>query len=234
MVLDEPSETTRLPAWAAVPRVAVPPDTVKFVPTVAEPSTVRLSTPAPEFCRARVVLAPSTRSKLVVPAEVLCSVAELSSIDDPERVVIAPELPMLVAAVPVVFIVVAPSILVVDAEFPMAMVPEFEVAPILVFDEPVALILVVPRIVSPPVPWIKPVPELTPTAVTAPVLDTWKASPVPANKVPETSRLPVIKVSLPAGAIVKSPAAVVISPPFTAKSPLRVELPVTASVPPIV
>jgi hypothetical protein len=53
-------------------------------------------------------------------------------------------------------------------------------APMLVTPDPVLLILVVPVMVSPPVPWRSPVPELTPTAVTAPAPVTEKLVPVMA------------------------------------------------------
>lgn len=45
--------------------------------------------------------------------------------------------------------------------------------PIVVPALPLALMLVVPVRVAPPVPCIKPLPEFTPTAVTAPALLTW-------------------------------------------------------------
>ena len=38
---------------------------------------------------------------------------------------------------------------------------------------PVAAKVTLPETLSPPVPWICPEPELTPTAVTAPVEETW-------------------------------------------------------------
>ena len=123
------------------------------VPTVTLPSTVRLATPAPEFCNASVVLELSTRSSAVVPAAVRDSVAVLSRIDEPASVSVAPELPIPVVAVPLVLIVVAPSTVVVEAEFPIATVP-VEV-PVLIFvlkfDE--ALIdVVAPDIVAPRLP----------------------------------------------------------------------------------
>ena len=55
----------------------------------------------------------------------------------------------------------------------MVIVPP-PVPPIVVLAEPVAFIWVVPVMVVPPVPWIKPEPELTPTATTAPALLTLK------------------------------------------------------------
>ena len=53
---------------------------------------------------------------------------------------------------------------------PIVMVPPLVPVPILVALDPEALILVVPRIVSPPVPWISPDPELTPTNTAAPAV----------------------------------------------------------------
>ena len=93
------------------------------VATVIDPSTVRLATPAPELMSANVVLAPSTRSKFVVPAAVRCRVPEFRRMLEPDRVNTAPELPMPVVAVPVVLIVVVPKTVVVEAELPIATVP---------------------------------------------------------------------------------------------------------------
>ena len=48
---------------------------VAFTPTaVNDPSAVMLATPAPPLVTAKVVLAPSTKSNVVVPAAVLCIV----------------------------------------------------------------------------------------------------------------------------------------------------------------
>ena len=128
---------------SALPRVA----------TVILPSTVRLATPAPEFCNASVVFAPSTRSSAVVPAAVLESVAELRSIDEPAKVRAAPELPIPVVAVPVVLIVVAPSTVVVDAELPIATVPVDVPVLMLVLKLLEAFkLMVAPEIVAPRLP----------------------------------------------------------------------------------
>jgi hypothetical protein len=61
----------------------------------------------------------------------------------------------------------------------MAMAPAPD-DPMLVAADPVLLMLLVPVTVSPPVPWISPDPELTPTAVTAPPAVTEKLVPVMA------------------------------------------------------
>ena len=65
-------------------------------------------------------------------------------------------------------IVKLPAVLVQELVLPEATTRAPVELPRLVAEVPVALMLVVPVTVRPPVPWIRPVPELTPTAVTAP------------------------------------------------------------------
>jgi hypothetical protein len=56
---------------------------------------------------------------------------------------------------------------------------------------PVAAKVVFPETLSPPVPWICPEPELTPTAVTAPVEETWNWEELPTEKSAVGEVLPI-------------------------------------------
>lgn len=98
------------------------------VATVMLPSTVRLATPAPEFRRARVVFEPSTRSRLVVPAAVRCSVPELKRILEPVMVVTPPEFPIPTALALVVPKDIVPAVP-VAVPVSMDMLPELDVVP---------------------------------------------------------------------------------------------------------
>ena len=60
--------------------------------------------------------------------------------------------------------------------------PLSEIAPVPVPKVPVPEIVVLPVSVSPPVPWMRPVPALTPTAVTAPAVETWNCEVAPTEK----------------------------------------------------
>lgn len=69
---------------------------VPRVPTVMEPSVVRLARPAPVLVRAKVVLAPSTKSKVVMPEAVLEmveSVPAMTRVLEAESKVKAPAAP---------------------------------------------------------------------------------------------------------------------------------------------
>ena len=81
-------------------------------------------------------------------------------------------------------IVKLPEVLVQEDVPPEAMTRAPVELPRLVAAVPVALMLVVPVTVRPPVPWIKPVPELTPTKVAAPAFVTCQVEDVPKISTP--------------------------------------------------
>ena len=83
-----------------------------------------------------------------------------------------------------VWMVRLPEVLVQLDVPPEAMTKAPVELPMLVAAVPVALILVVPVTVNPPVPWIRPVPELTPTTTKAPALEIFHVLEVPEISLP--------------------------------------------------
>jgi hypothetical protein len=82
----------------------------------------------------------------------------------------APAESMIVFPDVAVVIVKLPAVFVQEEAPPEAIVKTPVELPILVAAVPVALILVVPVIVRPPVPWIRPEPAVTPTEVKRPAI----------------------------------------------------------------
>ena len=118
------------------------------------------------------------------------------------EIVMFGELVATVTSLAVPWMVIAPVsefALVTPPEPPSSSLQEITPEPLAVSAPPLALPVqlrelkvTVPPMVSPPVPWMSPVPALSPTYVMAPEALTVKALPVPAVRVPAVSRLPAL------------------------------------------
>ena len=175
---------------------SVPPIVALLVTLKPRPALVRFSWPAIEL--AAVPLTVRVPSAVVFPAAVTLKLLEVTV-----RVL-----------APVVMVEAAPAVTLIELALCKAMAPAAPL-PIVTVPVEVPLLMLVlkleealieaaaPLTVKPPVPWIRPVPELTPTAVNAPVLANlatgvpplfWscsKSPPLPPSRIAATALAPV-------------------------------------------
>ena len=142
---------------------------------------VELMVPAPAKVRAvaLVAIVSSEATPVRAPAVETFRPPELVRAKVPVALPMATE-PVLVEVA--MLVLPAPELLRLSGAPRIVTVPV--VLPILLPAVPVALMLVVPVTVKPPVPWIRPEPELTPTKVAAPALVTCQVDEVPRISTP--------------------------------------------------